>query len=78
MPKFSEQSHSLNNGEALGEADIQRISQTDIMASVLGNDPMNIITNYVAEVIVVKNISLEDDSKFTVIKNFIPSAIVNI
>ena len=78
MPKFSEQSHSLNNGEALAEADIQRISQTDIMASVLGNDPMNIITNYVAEVIVVKNISLEDDSKFTVTKNFIPSAIVNI
>ena len=81
MTKFSELSHSLNNGEALGEADIQRISQTELMVSVLGDDPMNMITNYVAEVKVVENISLEDDSKLIVTKNnhvFHSFSIVNI
>ena len=59
----------------------QRISQTELMVSVLGDDPMNMITNYVAEVKVVENISLEDDSKLIVTKNnhvFHSFSIVNI
>ena len=68
MAKFSEQSDSLKDG-ALAEIDIQRLLQTGLMATVLEDDPMNIITNCIAEVRVVENSDLEDDSKVTVAKN---------